>query len=318
MFLNRLLMLLLAFFLGSSVSSGQDFSVGELVIVAAESVDVMTGKRKMGTVPSGTKFKVRKINASWVLGEFKIGQRTVSGWVKRKAVRHATLDPTETKTHEFNWENLLIARVKLDKDFDIDAHVDDYLKAFRPKVWKQIRNDEFQLGKNRAEAKRIFQERIDEFDLKQDFMIQGTLTFEKFNFERSAFPIVEATAGNYWYERCNSDSDFPERFKVFYENPSLIAYVPMEPDVAESFINTRKDKRGDVNRRIYAKIRIRIRSIRDDDDELSSEIRWAQFFSDNRYTKLLYETPKPPPEAPAAEEDEKSDEGGTSEDDADG
>jgi hypothetical protein len=92
----------------------------------------------------------------------------------------------------------------------------------------------------------------------------------------------------------------------------------MEPDTAESFINTRKDSGGDVNRRIYAKIRIRIRSIKNDDDELLSEIRWAQFFSNKRYTKLLYETPKPPPEAPADEEGAKSDESGTSGDDADG
>ena len=316
MFFDRLLMLVLpvAFFLASSLSNGEEFNVGESVIVATESVDVMAKQQKLGSVPRGTGFKIRQKNPSWLLGEFRIGNRTVLGWVRRKAVSHANPNSTETMAHDFTWENLLYAKVKLDKDFDFDTYVDDYLIAFRLAVWKRYRNDEFQLAKKRAEALRIFRERVDDFDLNQDFVIRANLTIGKYDFKRSAFPIEEATERHYWHEHRYTGSEFPDDINVFFKNPELIGYVRVPPDAAERFLSTRKNRRGDVNRQVFANIRIRVCSMKNERNELWSEIRWAQFFSDNKRTALLYETPKPPPVTHAVPGAPKSDVGTSGDD----
>ena len=80
MFLGRSLMLLLAFFLASSLLRGQDFSVGESVVVTTKSADVQSKQEKLGSVPRGTKVKIRKKNASWLLGEFQVTNQTTLGW----------------------------------------------------------------------------------------------------------------------------------------------------------------------------------------------------------------------------------------------
>lgn len=301
MFSGRLVVLLAVFFV-SSVSSGQDFEVGESVIVSVENADVMNKQKKLGSVPRGTKFEIRQQAPSWLMGEFRINDRTVLGWVKETAVHRVPSESKEPEPHKFNWENLLIAMVKLYGDFDIRRHRDDYLQVFRPDAWKQYRNDEFQLEKRRAEAAEAFRERVTNFDLNRDFVVLASLTIGKYDFDRSAFPIEEATKTHYWYERRYPNGKFPDRIAVYFKNPELIRYISLSPDEAEQFLATRKNSRGDVNRKIYANVHIRIRSIKEWNDELLSEIRWAQFFSDDKRAKLLYETPKPPPEVAPPED----------------
>ena len=302
MFVDRFAMLALVFFsfIASSALCEEDFKVGESVVVAVENADVMVGERKLGSVPRGTEFKIRQLAPSYLMGEFRLGNRTVIGWVGEEAVGRSHSE--ETATHEFEWENLLYALVKLDKRFDFEAHVDDYLKAFRSAVWKQYRNDEFRLAEKRAEALLAFREVVDEFDLNQEFLVNAILTMEKYDFERSAFPIEEGTGTHYWYEDRYVDGEFPDKIRVFFKNPELIGCIPLPPDAAERFLATRKNSRGDVDRRIHARLYIRIISLKDKDGELWSEIRWAQFFSDKDRKTLLYETPKPPAESPATEE----------------
>ena len=295
MSLGRLVLLLCVFFF-SSVSTGQEFKVGEAVIVTAESTDVMSKQEKLGSVPRGTKFEIRQRAPSWLMGEFRIQDRTVLGWVKEAALRRAASAPKEPEPYEFSWENLLFAMAKLDKHFDVSAYWDDYLEVFRPAVWKEYRNDEFQLAKKKAEALEALRERIANFDLNRDFVIRANLTIGKYDFDRSAFPVEEATTSHYWYERHYPHGDFPERIEVYFSNPELMRHISLPPDKAEQFLASRKNSRGEVNRRICANVHIRLRSIKEGNEKLLSEIRWAQFFADDNRTTLLYETPKPPPE----------------------
>ncbi len=306
MFVGRFVMFALAILslitFTSHALCEEAFQVGESVVVAAENADVLVGERKLGTVPRGTEFKIRQLAPSYLMGEFRLGNRTVIGWVSEEAVGRLHPGSQETAKHEFNWENLLYAMIKLDKRFDFEAQVDDYLKAFRSAVWKQYRNDEFRLAEKRAEALDAFREVVEEFDLSQEFLINTSLTMAKYDFERSAFPIEEATDTHYWYETRYVDGEFPDQIKVFFKNSDLIGCIPLPPDDAERFLAMRKDSRGDVDRQVQAKVYIRIISLKDSDGELWSEIRWAQFFSDSDCKTLLYETPRPPAESPGAKE----------------
>jgi hypothetical protein len=307
MTVRGLVILGVLFLSASAASRGEDFKVGESVIVVTENADVMVEQKKVGDVPRGTIFKIRQQAPSWLLGEFKIENRTVLGWVSQVSVRRARPDVNETTPHDFNWENLLYATIKLDKDFDFEAHIDDYLIAFRPAVWKQYRNDEFRLAEKRAEALRAFRERVGEFDMNQEFLILTSLTFGKYDFERSVFPIDQANENHYWYEYRYTDTEFPRRIMVFFKNPGLIGQIPMAADAAEEFLAARKSRGGSVDRRVYASIRVRVDSVKSRPGELWSEVRWAQFFSDRGRERLLYETPKPPPAEARKTEESASD-----------
>jgi hypothetical protein len=291
----------------SAASKGEDLKVGESVIVVTENADVMVAQKKVASVPRGTEFKIRQQAPSWLLGEFQIENRTVLGWVRQEAVRRTRPDAIETTPHDFNWENLLYATIKLDKDFDFEAHVDDYLIAFRPAVWRQYRNDEFRLAEKRADALRVFRERVAEFDINREFLVLTKLTFGKYDFQRSVFPIDQANENHYWYEYRYTDTELPHKIMVFFKNPGLIAQIPMAADAAEQFLSARKSRGGEIDRRIYASIHVRVDSVKSQPGELWSEVRWAQFFSDSSRERLLYETPKPPPAGPTKTEESGSD-----------
>jgi len=300
MIVSRPFVLLLVFFFLSSFTYGQDFQVGETVVIATENAKVASKQENLGSVPRGTKFKIRQKNNSWLLGEFMIGNRTVLGWVQEKAVRLDDPDSKNKKTHVFSWENLLLARIKLDKDYDLEAHVDDYLKAFRPDVWKRYHDDEFQLERKRAEALRIFTQRVKDFDLDREFIISSaTVNIGKYDFKQSAFPIKEATDHHYWYKSRSTGSEFPSRFEVYFKNSELMKYLPMPADQAEQFLNERKNDNGYVDRELLAHIQVRIRATKNEDgDELLSEISKVRFFSGGNRKQLIYETPDAPPEVP--------------------
>lgn len=308
MFSDRLLIMLLAFFFLSSFTRGQDFQVGETVVVATANTDVESRQEKLGSVSRGIKFKVRQKNNSWLLGEFRIGNQTELGWIQKKDVRRVELTSADTKTHDFTWENLFLARVKLDKDYDFEAHVDDYLKTFRPDVWKRYHDDEFQLEKKRIEALRIFKQRVEEFDLDQEFIIpSATVNIDKYDFEHAAFPIKEATDHHYWYKSRSTGSQFPSSFNVYFKNPELMKYLPMPADEAEQFLVERKSTAGYVDRELLAYIRVRIcKKKNEQGDELLSEIGGVQFFSNGKRKQLLYQTPEAPREVPAVPEASES------------
>lgn len=70
----------------------QEPAVGDRVVVAATSTQVMAGAESKGSVPRGTEFAVEQVNAGgWLRGTFTIGGQKVSGWVK-------TTDTTRAKT----------------------------------------------------------------------------------------------------------------------------------------------------------------------------------------------------------------------------
>ena len=240
-------LLLVAFLFLSSVSHGQDFHVNETVAVATDSTEVKSKQQSLGSIARDTKFSIRQKNGSWLLGEFKIDNKTVLGWVSAKSVRRVTGSEAVAKTHKFTWENLLLANVKLDKDFDFDANVDSFMQTFRKDVWNRYHDDEFQMRKKRPEALRIFKQRVKDFDLDQQFLLANArVFFDKYSFDHSAFPILEIDETNYWYKDRYTNGDFPSRMRVFFKNTEMMQYMPLPADDAERFLATRKNKRGNV------------------------------------------------------------------------
>src|SRR5262245_45924882 len=86
----------------------------------------------------------------------------------------------------FNWDSMLLAWMKLDKDFDYnDTRVDAYMEIYREDVWNRVRNNEFRLKEEREKTTGIMKERLKGFSLDEDFRLKTVLTFGKYNSEKN-------------------------------------------------------------------------------------------------------------------------------------
>ncbi len=221
---------------------------------------------------------------------------------------------------DFNYRNMMLARMKLDKSFDYDAYADSYMQAFRPVVYKTYRNDEFQFRRKKRETVELMKQATKEFKLETQMTIKGTMTLGQYDFDKQQFPVKEATDTHYWYvNHSGGRGDLPYRYAVYLQNPELIKAVPMKENIAEQFIQNRKSRSGSINRVVQAAIKFKIDKMKNGKDEFFVYIQSAQFFDDKGRTRLIHEVKLPPKKKPNPAESitkgekEKAEEAATSE-----
>lgn len=202
----------------------------------------------------------------------------------------------EEPTHKFDWDTLLAASIKLQKDFNYRANVDSYLQLFEPDVWDFVRNDEFELDAQRKKTIEKFQAEVERFSLDQDVALNTWLTIGEYNFETESFPVMNMSDGYFWNKRRYSSGSFPRELRLYLTNHALLAELPMSPDEARAFLNRRKDRNGEVNRRIEVTLRIRfVKLKRRSQSDLLGEVQSARLFH-NRQQKLVFKDIVKPPE----------------------
>jgi hypothetical protein len=69
--------------------------------------------------------------------------------------------------------------------------------------------------------------------------------------------------------------------------------VPVESRQAEQFINARTGPNGDVDRRVSARIRFRLRSLKNEDHEFLADIQSITVFQDRAKTRVIAEITPP-------------------------
>ena len=206
--------------------------------------------------------------------------------------------------HDFSWENLQTASMKLNKQFDFEANVDGYMQAYRPDIWKRYHNDEFALEEKRVETIELMKKRSEKFSLDEDFVLNVRLDLGKYDFRESRFPIENMTETHYWYVSKYPVGDLPGQFTIRFSNVSLLNAIPMVKESANDFVKRHKDSYGQVNRAVSATILFRLVELNHKDNEFVAEIQSAKVFEDTAKTRLLHEFKKPPPpkkEPPAKE-----------------
>lgn len=213
----------------------------------------------------------------------------------------------EEPTYKFDWDTLLAASIKLQKDFNYRANVDSYLRLFEPDVWDFVRNDEFELDAQRKKTIEKFQAEIERFSLDQPVALNTWLTIGQYNFETKSFPVMNMTEGHHWYKRRYSSGSFPREFRMYLSNHALLAEIPMSPDEARAFLNRRKDRNGEVNRRIEVTLRIRLTELkRRTQSDLLGEIQSARLFHNRQQKHVFKDIVKPVEKKKVAEETQKS------------
>ena len=190
--------------------------------------------------------------------------------------------------HDLDWNNLLLASLKLRPALDYDANVDSYMEVFRPDVWKRYRNDEFEMASKRRETIELMKKAVSSFRLEEDFVVRTSTHIASYDFKSKKFPLEGWTESTYFYASTYSNGSFPSSLKVFMENTDILRDIPMDEAHARDFVRGRIDRYGNNDRQIYVTLNLRITKAKSDRDSLVSEIVKFSVYADSNYTKLLY------------------------------
>jgi hypothetical protein len=196
------------------------------------------------------------------------------------------------QAHEFSWDDLAMAEIKLGGEFDYQNHVDWYMQKYRPSVWKSCRDDEFTLSDRREETLQMFRSKVQQFDVTQTFHLRARLSLGDYDFGSEAFPIQNMGKNNYWYESIYNSGDMPSKIHVFMTNHEELKMLKMPKSQARGFVSSRKNRSGNVDRRIYAAMELKMVRRRGR-GKLEAEVQSATFYSDDAHTRYLGSYQKP-------------------------
>lgn len=189
--------------------------------------------------------------------------------------------------HDFTWDNLALAHIKLDKNFDIDANVEWYMEEYREATWNLARNDEFLMHEKKIETRKILEERIKSFDVAETFILRADTTVGDYDFTNQEFPRENNGPGSYWYKNEYKGSEsIPSTIKLFMKNFDFLHGVPMSPTAARDFIRSRKNRNGYVDRRVYAIIEFRVIKLKEEGELLAEALNVTYYRDSSRRQPL--------------------------------
>lgn len=127
----------------------------------------------------------------------------------------------------------------------------EYLYRFKNENYKKFKQDEFELDNQKQMVNEQINTDIKTFNDSTVFVLKLELNFKNYDFQTQSFPI------DYIDKQFEViKSEFPQytQTKIVFTNSSAFENLKMEKDNAGSLIKRRKDKYGNVNRKIYAKV----------------------------------------------------------------
>ncbi len=190
--------------------------------------------------------------------------------------------------NEFSWKNLMLAEAQLDPDYDFEANASWYMKMYRPNVWKRSKNNEFTFHGEIQKTAEIFKKQAKELDLKDTFTIKSNLTLGKYNFKTNSFPITPNGSETYWKKyRPIYASDAVREYRVFMQNHELLKEIKVKFDEAQKLIESRTGRYGDVDRRVWIELKIKIIKRRSERGQLLGVVEKATFYQDRMYSLAL-------------------------------
>lgn len=198
---------------------------------------------------------------------------------------------SQARAHDFTWDNLAFASMKLNSNFDIDAHVDWYMQKYRPETWKLCHDDEFTYREKFDETKTIFQKRLDAFKPEETFSMRGHLELGDYDFEKEEFPISfspNAFWSKYEYSRFDSSS-IASQYNAYAANYTFLQSLKMPRDAAKAFVTRRKGRNGSIDRTAYIDMHFRIRRLKGK-AEFDIEVLDITFYDDSTHRNPLAPT----------------------------
>jgi hypothetical protein len=164
----------------------------------------------------------------------------------------------------------------------IDSYKNEYLYRFKRELYQKTHQDEFEYQKSLSIAKKEMQETIDNFDFIQDFTVLTSLNVGNYNFDNSVFPLTEEQLILSIVE-LNPFLQY-KSVNLYFPNYNEFSYIVIDSESANSFVKRRKDRFGDVNRKVYLKISFNLVEKSDDigqelkDNIIIGKIKSIEFY----------------------------------------
>lgn len=168
--------------------------------------------------------------------------------------------PKQVPTVTCTWDTLLPAWLSFQRE-SISQYGEHFLATFHPDEYKQIREDEFRLRRRVQQAVKESEDLASRFDPTTNYLFEVELKLGSYDFEKQAFPIENVTSDRYWDIASGNRrvaGMIPSRFYLYLVNPSLMSSVPMAETTAEQWLQSRKGDRGNIDRRVRAKLRFQL------------------------------------------------------------
>jgi hypothetical protein len=149
---------------------------------------------------------------------------------------------------------------KSDPEFNYQKHVIDYIRAFYPEEWKQLRNDEFLLKERKPEYIEKMKKSVNSYNENEAFTIRTSITLGEYDFQSGTFPLEDGLEENsFFYVHFQSSSfnrpqSYPKTFKLFFNNPETVK-LALNKDEARNFVQNRKNRYGIVDREVSVKLK---------------------------------------------------------------
>jgi hypothetical protein len=154
---------------------------------------------------------------------------------------------------EFSFRNMYHAYMKLDRFYDYDDSVDDYMQTFRPQVWKN--KDVLVMDEKRAETMKMMKEAVAAYDLNDPFDIVTDSTLGEYDVTAQRFGFQPFDHTTYFYVQ-GAFGPSAHMIKLTITNPEFISGVPIPKDKAKAFLDSRKNGYG-IDRTIKLHLKVK-------------------------------------------------------------
>lgn len=133
---------------------------------------------------------------------------------------------------------------------------EEYLYRFMNDLYKSSHEDEFEYHNSISKAKKELASILPNVDFSIDFSLYTTFYLDNYDFENKGF-LIRAENPKYEVTKAVNWSKYPAIHIVFPEFEKY-RFVSIDPEMANSYVKRKKDKYGDVDRKVYAKINYKI------------------------------------------------------------
>jgi len=156
--------------------------------------------------------------------------------------------------YDFNFENVLIAYIKLNENIKPADVVDGYMQIYRPTVWKNSHNDEFEMEGKREETVRIINNKVANMDLNKNFTIRTKLPFDEYDFVKGMFSFTPLREGVFFPVHKCCYSGITDHIEVYFDNGKIVNGLKIPKEQAKTLLSQRRTSYGSINRDVYMKI----------------------------------------------------------------
>lgn len=146
---------------------------------------------------------------------------------------------------DLTYYNCLVAFIKMTNETQYPTLVDDWMKEFRPQIWDQYHEDQFNLDAQRTEMKSVISKALNSYNTSEPFDINLGERIGPYDFTDEVFDLHPFSKNtSFSISRKHGSYSLPDRFKISFANPDILNGLPMKKEEAKKFLESRKHSYG--------------------------------------------------------------------------